>query len=168
MRAWVWGVAAGLAGCVSPGSAPVGVATVRAEPKAGIVAPAASGETQLIVRAFAAGSPAEDLEGAACVAEAPWFHASFTTPARVLMPDYGASAPTVSVTCHAGTASGTAAALPVAAWSGGLGGWPALGISVGTGTSNGVGVGVGWYGGGAGGASGVPVTRYSDLRVELR
>jgi hypothetical protein len=59
-------------------------------------------------------------------------------------------------------------AVPEAAWSGGVGGWPAVGISVGTGDLSGVGLGLGWYGGGVGAGSGVPVTRYRDLRIELR
>lgn len=168
MRAWIWGAVIGLAGCATTGAAPVGVQTVQAVAKPGVAAPVARGETQLVVRTVTAGAPGQELVGAACVADTPWFQAKFTSPARILMPDLGASAPTVTVTCRSGTATGTAAAPPVAAWSGGLGGWPAVGISVGTGDVNGVGVGLGWYGGGVGGASGVPVTRYNELRVELQ
>ena len=72
------------------------------------------------------------------------------------------------VNCRSGDLAGQAAASPQAAWSGGLGGWPAVGISVGTGRAEGVGVGMGWYGGGVGASSGVPVTRYPELRVEMR
>jgi hypothetical protein len=86
----------------------------------------------------------------------------------VLFPDYGSQAPTVSVTCRAGDASGTAVAAPEAVWNRGLGGWPAVGVSVGTGTSNGVGVGMGWYGGGAGVSTGEPAIRYPEVRVPLQ
>ena len=85
--------------------------------EAGVAAPVARGETQLIVRTVTAGAPGQELVGAACVADTPWFQAKFTSPARILMPDLGASAPTVTVTCRSGTATGTAAAPPVAAWS---------------------------------------------------
>ena len=58
--------------------------------------------------------------------------------------------------------------MPEAVWSRGVGGWPAVGISVGTGSNNGVGVGLGWYGGGAGVSTGEPVVRYPDVRVPLQ
>ena len=83
------------------------------------------------------------------------------------MPDFGEAAPVVTVTCRSGATCGTAAAPPERAWSGGIGGWPAIGISVGTGDAEGVGVGLGWYGGGVGGSSGTPVVRYRELRVPL-
>ena len=86
----------------------------------------------------------------------------------VLFPDYGSQAPTVSVTCRAGNLSGTAISVPEAVWSRGVGGWPAVGISVGTGSNNGVGVGLGWYGGGVGVSTGEPVVRYPDVRVPLQ
>lgn len=168
MRAWIWAAAIGLAGCVSPGMAPSGVGTVRAVPKPGVVAPPAQGEAQLVVRTAAAATPGAEIAGATCVAETPFSRVAFASPARVLMPDFGAQAPTVSVTCEAGAARGSATAAPVAAWQGGLGGWPAVGVSVGTGNAGGVGLGLGWYGGGVGGASGVPVTRYNELRVLLQ
>ena len=47
--------AGGVAGCVAPGSAPTGVQTVSATRTAGVQAPLASGETQIIVRAVAFG-----------------------------------------------------------------------------------------------------------------
>ena len=57
--------AVGVAGCVAPGAAPPGVDTVRAERKAGVAAPLASGETQLVVRTVPAGAPAgQELRGA--------------------------------------------------------------------------------------------------------
>jgi hypothetical protein len=74
----------------------------------------------------------------------------------------------VTVTCRSGAATRTAVAAPQAAWQGGLGGWPAVGVSVGTGNSSGVGVGFGWWGGGGvGAAGGVPVVRYPELRIVM-
>jgi hypothetical protein len=163
-----WGVLAlALTGCVvTPASAP-GLETVAVTPKPRVQAPLARGETALVVRAIPAGDPGTELRGATCVADAPYFSASFTAPARLLIPDYGSAAPTVTVTCRAGNASGTLAAQPSEAWSGGLGGWPAIGVSVGTGTGGGTGVGIGWYGGGVGASSGSTVVRYPELRVPL-
>jgi hypothetical protein len=157
-----------LAACVAPaGPAPEGVARVRAEPRPDVAAPAARGETALLVRAVPAGTSGQELRGAACRAESAYFTAEFASPAQILMPDFGEAAPVVTVTCRSGEAAGTAMASPERAWSGGLGGWPAVGISVGTGDVEGVGVGVGWYGGSVGRTAGTPVVRYRELRVPL-
>jgi hypothetical protein len=141
---------------------------VRTEARPGVTLPLAGGEAQLVVRAVPAGVPNQELRGAACTASSPFFTAAFTSPAVVLMPDYGTSAPPVSVTCRSGTMSGTAVAQPEALWQRGMGGWPAVGISVGTGNVSGVGVGVGWAGGGVGTQGGQPVVRYPELRVPLQ
>jgi hypothetical protein len=157
-----------LAGCAVNSVAPPGVTTVAAVARSGVAAPLAQGETQLVVRTVPAGDARQELRGVACRAETAWFTADFATPARLLMPDYGAQAPVVVVNCRSGELAGQGAASPQAAWSGGLGGWPAVGISVGTGSAEGVGVGMGWYGAGVGASTGVPVTRYPELRVEMR
>lgn len=162
------GAAMMLAACVAPaGPAPEGVAGVRVEPLPGVAAPAARGEATLLVRAVPAGTRGQEIRGAACRAESAYFAAEFTSPAQILMPDFGEAAPVVTVSCRTATASGSAAAAPERAWSGGLGGWPAIGMSVGTGDAQGVGVGLGWYGGGVGGTAGAPVVRYRELRVPL-
>jgi hypothetical protein len=114
-----------------------------------------------------AGTSGQEIRGAACRAESDYFVADFASPAQVRMPDFGEAAPVVTVTCRNGAATGAAAAIPERAWSGGLGGWPAVGVSVGTGDVQGVGVGLGWYGGNVGGTSGAPVVRYRELRVPL-
>jgi hypothetical protein len=163
----IGGAALLLAGCVPPTPAPPGAAMTRAEPRPGVTPPLASGEAQLVVRAVPAGVPREELVGASCRAESPYFTASFTAPAVVLLPDYGSAQPPVTVTCRSGTTSGTAVAQPEAVWQRGMGGWPAVGVSVGTGDVSGVGVGLGWYGGGVGTQSGRPVVRYPELRVPL-
>ena len=157
-----------LAGCAVNSVAPPDATTVSVVARSGVTAPLAQGETQLVVRTVPGGDARQELRGVACRAETAWFAADFATPARLLMPDYGASAPVVVVNCRSGGLSGQGTASPQAAWSGGLGGWPAVGISVGTGSAQGVGVGMGWSGGGAGTSSGVPVTRYPELRVEMR
>lgn len=155
-----------VAGCAAPGPVPPGVATVRAEPRGGEV-PLARGEARLVVRTVNAAAPGGEIAGASCRAESRYFTANFASPAVVLFPDYGSSAPPVSVTCSAGGLSGTAVSAPEVVWSRGMGGWPAVGISVGTGNQSGVGMGVGWYGGGTGVATGEPTVRYPEVRVPL-
>ena len=154
-----------LAGCATTGPVP-GLPTVSVSPVAGALPPDARGETQLLVRAVPSGGVGE-LQGAQCEAVSPYFSARFTAPARILMPSYGAESPQVTVTCSAGGVSGTQVVAPTQAWSGGLGGWPAVGVSVGTGNAGGVGVGLGWYGGGYGAGAGVPVVRYGEVRVPV-
>ena len=168
MRKLACGMLLVLAGCATPGAAPSGVPAVRAAPRDGADLPLARGETRLVVRTVSAAAPTEEVAGASCRAESRYFVATFASPAVVLFPDYGPQAPTVSVTCRAGTLSGTAVSAPEAVWSRGAGGWPAVGISVGTGSSNGVGVGLGWYGGGGGVSTGEPFVRYPDVRVPLQ
>jgi hypothetical protein len=168
MRRMICGVMLVLGGCVAPaGTPPTGVPAVRAEARPGVTLPAARGETQLVVRAVPAGATGQQLQGPACRAESPYFTADFAAPATVLFPDYGSAAPPVTVTCRAGETSGSAVAQPEAYWQRGIGGWPAVGVSVGTGGWEGVGVGVGWYGGGYGASQGTPVIRYPELRVPM-
>ena len=164
MRHWI--IMAGLlaAGCTPTPPTP-GVSSVAVTARPGVAAPLAQGETALVVRAVSARDPASEIAGAACVADSEYFSASFTAPARVLVPDFGASSPVVTVTCRAAGASGSLAARPTAAWSNGMGGWPAVGISVGTG--NNVGVGVGWYGGSIGAGTSGAGARYPELRIPL-
>jgi hypothetical protein len=170
MRSTWLGLSAGLilAGCVPPAAAPPGAAMVRVEARPGATLPLAGGETQLVVRAVPAVGTGQELVGAACRAESPYFMASFSSPAVLLMPDYGNAAPPVTVTCRSGSGTGTATAQPEALWQRGLGGWPAVGISVGTGDVSGVGVGLGWYGGGTGVQQGAPVVRYPELLVPIQ
>jgi hypothetical protein len=159
-------LAAVLAGCTGT-PAPYGVPSVVVPQTPGVAAPAARGETALVGRAVSAGVAGEELLGAACVAESPYFSASFTTPARLLLPDYGPASPVVTVSCRAGNAAGSLSAQPGPVATGGLAGWPAIGVSVGTGSGGGVGVGFGWYGGAVGVSSGGGPARYPELRVPL-
>ena len=157
-----------LAACVpAPGATPF--ATVRPQPIPGATPPPARGETRLDVVAVSHDAEGRETEltGAACEARSPYFAADFTAPARLLIPDFGPNSPQVDVTCRSGSAVGRASSRPDWAWSGGFGGWPAIGVSVGTGTQSGVGVGFGWYGGGTGMAAGQPAIRYPALRVAV-
>ena len=95
-----------LAACVSPEAAPPGVETVRPVSRAGVALPPAGGETAMLVRAVPAGAPGQELRGAACRAESSYFTAEFTAPARLLMPDYGAAAPVVTVQLPGGRRPG--------------------------------------------------------------
>ena len=164
MRHWI--IMAGLvaAGCTPTPPTP-GVPSVAVTPRPGVAAPPAQGETALVVRAVSATDPAREIAGAACEADSQYSAASFTAPARVLVPDFGAASPVVTVTCRADGAAGSLAAQPTTAWSRGMGGWPAVGISVGTG--NNVGVGFGWYGGAVGTGTPGAGAIYPELRVPL-
>lgn len=166
-RLLLLGLLTGLAACAAGGTGDASLPAVRPAPVAGATLPPARGEADLVVRAVAPDAPGQEIAGATCTATSPYFTASFTAPARVLVPDFGAAAPSVTVTCAAGSASGEVLVAPEAVWSGGAGGWPSVGISVGTGNTSGVGVGVGWWGGGAGASAGAPVTRYPAVRVPL-
>jgi hypothetical protein len=168
MRRWLLGLVTGLAACAAGSGGDASLPTVRPSPVAGATLPPARGEAELVVRAVQASAPGRDIAGATCSATSPYFAATFTPPARLLVPDFGAAAPTVTVACEAGKAGGSALVAPEAVWSGGIGGWPAVGISVGTGNMSGVGVGVGWWGGSTGASAGVPVTRYPAVRIPLQ
>jgi len=150
------------AGCAPVGPTS-GLPSVATSAKPGVAAPLAQGETALIVRTVAGSDPAREIAGAACVADSAYFSASFTAPARVLLPDFGANSPVVTVTCRMDSASGSLAARPTA-WSG-RGGLPAVGVSVGTGGH--VGLGVGWYGGSTSTGPAGAAARYPELQVPL-
>lgn len=168
MRRLALGLVIGLAGCAAGSGTDASLPAVRPGPVAGATLPPAHGEVEIVVRAVSAMAPGQEIAGAACTATSPFFTATFNPPARLLVPDFGAAAPTVTVTCKAGNASGSALVAPEAVWSGGVGGLPSVGISVGTGNRSGVGVGLGWWGGGVGATAGVPVTRYPAVRIPLQ
>jgi hypothetical protein len=128
----------------------------------------AQGVTGLAVRSLVPNDEGRPVEvaGADCTAASGPFRAEFQTPARLVLPDLGPASAPLRVDCRIGEARGAMRAEPQLGWAGGLGGWPAIGVTVGTGSSDGVGVGVGWYGGGAG--VGRDITRYPDMRIVLR
>jgi hypothetical protein len=163
------GLALVLAGCAAGARSDSTLPAVRPVAANDATLPVARGEVELVARVVSPTAPGADISGATCTATSPYFSASFTPPARLLLPDYGAASPSVTVSCRAGSATGSALVAPEAVWSGGVGGWPAVGISVGTGNRSGVGVGLGWWGGaGAGASTGVPVTRYPAVRIPLQ
>lgn len=167
MRRVALGLLIGLAGCAG-GVTDSSLPAIRPGPVAGATLPPAQGEAEIVVRAVSASAPGQEIAGADCTASSAYFTASFAPPARLLVPDFGAAAPTVTVACKAGSAAGSALVAPEAVWSGGVGGVPSIGISVGTGNRSGVGVGLGWWGGGVGANAGVPVTRYPAVRIPLQ
>ncbi|MFT3972909.1 MAG: hypothetical protein QM699_05530 [Amaricoccus sp.] len=168
MRRLLLGLVTALAAC-APGGGDASLPAIRPGPVKGATLPPAQGEAELVVRAVQASAPEQDIAGATCTAASPYFTATFVPPARLLVPDFGSAAPTVTVTCKAGSAQGSALVAPEAVWSGGAGGFPTVGISVGTGNMSGVGVGVGWWGGGGAGMNaGHPVTRYPAVRIPLQ
>jgi hypothetical protein len=144
------------AGCTTTGGGQ-GVATMRAQPRPGVALPPAQGETALDIRAVGPGGEAR--AGVYCNLVSALFTAGIRTPAQVLLPDYGPNAPEVTVACEGGSAP--VLSRPILAWSGGLGGWPSVGMSVNS--EGGVGVGLGWWGGAVG--TGTPMTRYPEVSV---
>ena len=52
------------------------------------------------------------IEGAQCVAQTSAFRLTFTTPARITVPDYGQASPPIKVTCTRGTLTGQAQIIP--------------------------------------------------------
>jgi hypothetical protein len=122
-----------------------------------------SGEARLTVRSFrdlADGSRREVI-GASCNLESTLFSASFATPARLKLPNFGPQSPELEIDCAAGTLAGHAIADIDTYWRRPPGGY-------GYGYYGGP-----WYGGPYGywdwpGYGGVPVSDYPDVRVLLR
>jgi hypothetical protein len=164
-QVWAGAILLLAAGCAAEGRLPPGAEVVRATPRpeAGGAA-TAQGETRLDVRSFS--TDGQEVTGARCIADSSLFTAEVTAPARILAPYYGPYSPNVTVSCSAGSATGSQT-VGIGQSRGGLGGWPAVGVSVNSGGySDGVGVGVGWYGGGYG--YGAPQYRYPTARVVLQ
>jgi hypothetical protein len=157
-RALLW-VCLGLAAGCSTSGGGQGTATTRAVAVPNVSLPPAQGETALDIRAV--GPAGDERVGVPCTATSPLFTAGADAPARVLVPDYGPNAPEITVTCQGGRAA--VVARPMLAWSGGLGGWPSVGMSVNS--EGGVGLGVGWWGGGVG--TGPAVVRYPVASVVM-
>lgn len=158
-----------LAGCAAQSpTATAPLVTSQVRPKAAI--PPAWGVTQLGVRAALASTLQE--VAADCSLESPYSTARFTTPARVSVPDLGPETPVLRIACSDGTHRGTAQAqATLRSTNGGLGGWPAVGVSVGTGGGyGGTGVSLGGFWGGGWGTSGPSVQQavYPDVQVLLQ
>ena len=158
-----------LAGCAVNSAAPPGATTVAAVARSGVAAPLAQGETQLVVRTVpagdaAAGAPRRRLPGRDGLVHGRLREPGAAADARLRGLGAGRDGD-----LPVGRADRQGAASPQAAWSGGLGGWPAVGISVGTGSADGRRRRLGLVRRRRSAPpSGVPVTRYPELRVEMR
>lgn len=133
----------------------------------GLMLPPARAETALDLRSFVVeAGRRREVTGATCALESAYFTGSFRTPARLVVPDLGPQSPVLSFACAAGPLRGTEAVRASLRGTSGLGGWPAVGISVGTGYRSDVGISVGTLWGGH--AWGAQRAVYPDARVELR
>lgn len=167
-KTWANAILLLVAGCAGaermPADADVVRATARPEASPALTA---QGEIGLDVVTF---SPdGSEITGARCAAASSLFTAEVTTPGRILAPFYGPNSPAVSLTCTAGNATGSqTVGVGETRGGGGLGGWPAVGVSVNSGGYNngGVGVGLGWYGGGNGYSA--PTYAYPTARIVLQ
>jgi hypothetical protein len=126
------------------------------------------GEARLVVRTFVeeADGPHEVL-GATCQMVSSLFDATVTTPARLVVPNFGPQSPELVFECQAGELSGGARRKIVTTWQyppGALApGWgPGFG-----GPWGGMGWGAGW-GGGWWAPPAIPVSRYPNVDVLLR
>ncbi len=150
-----------LAGCaVSPALGPEGLPVYRAQTISDS-APPAQGEAEIVVRAVDADGDVRP--GATCTAESIYAKAEFPAPARFLLPHQGPASRAVTITCRDSAGGGTVQVLPRIAGTQGIGGWPALGVSVNSG--GGFGIGIGWQGGSV--ATGAPLVLYPEARVIL-
>ncbi len=155
-----------LAGCSVTGAPPADVPRVGAVVKPGVPLPPARGEARLMVRTTALRDGVQTPVSLPCEASSRYVGARFTSPALILLPDFGTSAPPVTVTCRANGLEGRATSVPVLGQGrGGGGGWPMVGVSVGTGDVSGVGVGLGWSAGGRSGGTGALTVSYPDLDI---
>lgn len=146
--------------------------SVQSTTRANVALPEARGVVPVVVRAAAVeGGVARELAGATCDLASTYTTARFTAPATVSVPDLGASTPPLTVSCALGGRKGTGQILPATRVAdSGLGGWPAIGVSIGAGSGGWSGTGVsigGFWNGGSGDGYWTQVV-YPDLTVTLR
>ena len=154
-----------LGGCSVSTAPPADVPRVGSVVRPGVALPPARGEARLMVRTTALRDGVQTPVGLPCEASSRYVGARFTSPALILLPDFGTSAPPVTVTCRAGGLAGSATSTPILGQGRGGGGWPMVGVSVGTGDVSGVGVGLGWSAGGQSGGVGALTVSYPDLDI---
>jgi hypothetical protein len=137
----------GLAACAPTTPDTPALPLVRADvaPEA---AATAAGEARIPVRAI---SRSGSSVAAECTAEGAGFNASFTAPAEVAVPSFGAASAPVTIRCAADGARGARLAQPIARRENGIGGWPAVGVGVSSGGGSYVSLGGFWNGGWGGG-----------------
>ncbi len=148
------GLVLGIAGCAS------GVPVEREYVVPGGGFSNVQGESRLNIRTFVEqpDGPREVL-GAACDVTTSLFAQPVTTPARLVVPNFGPQSPELAVTCRAGEFSGEARQRIVTRWQ-----YPPRGAAPGWGARWG---GPGWRGDWWGQPA-YPVFGYPDMRVILR
>lgn len=122
----------------------------------------ARGETRFIVRATRGGQGV----AARCRAEGQGFAAAFISPVELAVPAFGQASAPIRVTCAADGRSASVTAEPTLRQTGGIGGYPAVGIGVSSGGDVGVSLG-GWWGTWGSGAGTAYRVRYPDLAISL-
>jgi hypothetical protein len=153
-----------IAACAVRDDLPADAGTVRADPKPAAAQSVARGETQVLLRSFSADG--REIRGAACELDSSLFSAEAVTPARVLVPYYGAASPPVSVTCSGAGLGGREVLSIATVGSGGGVAWPSVGVSVNSDGGVGVGLGLGYYGGRTGYSE--TAYRYPPANITLR
>lgn len=119
-----------LAGCAGWGGGPQGggqgLPEVAMTARADWIVPPGRGLEALAVRTFV---PAPDggwqeVAGARCtIRGGDYFRAAVVTPSRLVLPDLGPDAPTLSAECASGALSGRAAVAPAFGWAATGGTW---------------------------------------------
>lgn len=159
MRAIAGLVGAGLlAGCAT------GVPVEREYVVAGDRFANVQGEARLVVRSFVEEADgAHEVLGATCQVTSSLYDTVVTTPARLVVPNFGAQSPELAFACAAGALSGAARRDISTSWRyapGGYGppwGYPGMGVY------GGLGWGYGW-----GRTPAYPVSDYRNVNVMLR
>jgi hypothetical protein len=127
------------------------------------------GETMTNVRTFieAPDGQIRELAGAMCSVTSSLYSTELITPARLVLPSFGAQSPELVVSCSAGDLSGTTRVAVSTQWRypPGYYGYPAVGIYGGTGGLGGAALG---WGGWGYGAAAYPISQYPDVRLNLR
>ena len=152
-------VAAGLlAGCAA------GVPVERQYVVAGDNFANVQGEARLVVRSFVeeADGPHEVL-GATCQVNSSLYDTVVTTPARLVVPNFGAQSPELAFACTAGALAGTARRDITTTWRQPPGGYLSPWGYPGMGVYGGMGWGSGW-----GPTPAYPVSDYRNVNVLLR
>lgn len=120
-----------------------------------LIVPAGRGDVGFAVRSFTAGPDGDlgEVAGVTCEFAGGGLAARVVTPARLVLPDLGFDAPTLSATCASATSRGAAVVPPVFAWANG-GGNPVQRAV--------------WGGGGAPGGAEAGPLRYPNVDVVLQ
>ncbi len=117
------------------------------------------GEARLLVRTFVEQADGHhEVIGATCEVTSSLYDIAVTTPARLVVPNFGPQSPELSFTCRAGELAGTARRDIVTTWRYPPSSPPGWGPWWG---------GPGWYGDWRGGQA-IPVSRYPEARIVLR